>query len=389
MTPRRRVLLLASTFPAASGDGTPEFVGDLAVELAKTMDVRVLVPAVPGAPLRTSYRGVEVERFRFFPRKWEDLADGAILENIRGKKVRALQIVPFFLSETFHIARAIRSFKPDVLHVFWIIPQGLSALIANRRIPVLITTLGGDLYALVDTPARSIVRAVVTRADHTTVMNDEMKGQVEGLGVDPSRVSVEPMGADLTGIVPHTVRDTTTFELLFVGRLVEKKGLRHLIAALARVEIDWHLTVIGDGPLEKDLRKLGDGLPIDFVGAKPKAELRAQYAKADMIVLPSVRAASGDQDGLPVVLLEALASGLPVIASNLPGIDSAIIHEQTGLLVEPGDDDALADAIVRLANDRELRTRLSEAARGRAGEHGVDAVGRRYARLLESLVGQS
>lgn len=380
---RRRVLLLASTFPARPGDGTPEFVSDLAVELAKSMDVRVLVPAVPGAPLRASHRGVDIHRFRFFPRKWEDLAEGAILENLRGKKLRALQIAPFFISEIIHIARAIRSFRPDVIHAFWIIPQGLSAYIANRRIPVLLTTLGGDLYALIDTPIRTVVKRIVSRAEHTTVMNDQMKAQLERLGV--TEVSVEPMGADLTGIIPHKVRDIDTAELLFVGRLVEKKGLRHLIAALRHTQVDWHLTVIGDGPLEGELRALAAGLPIDFVGAKPKRELREHYSRADIIILPSVRAVSGDQDGLPVVLLESLASGLPAIASNLPGIDTVIEDGTTGLLVEPGDEAGLARAIDRLTADRGLRERISAAGAQRAERHSVEAVGRRYAALLDSI----
>lgn len=381
-----RVLLLASTFPAHPGDGTPEFVGDLAVELAKTMEVRILVPALPGAPLRDTYRGVEVQRFRFFPRRWEDLAEGAILENVRGNRLRMLQIVPFFVSEVIHIARAIRSFKPDVLHVFWIIPQGLSAAIVNRTVPVLITTLGGDLYALVDTPVRGLVKRIVTRAAHTTVMNSQMKAQLEKLGVPSSQVSVEPMGADLEGIVPHTVREPDTVEILFVGRLVEKKGLTHLLAALRHVDINWHLTVIGDGTLSQQLRAEAVDLPVTFTGALQKDRLRATYASSDMIVLPSVRAQSGDQDGLPVVLLEALASGLPAIASNLPGIDSVIIDGETGLLVKPGDEAALAHAIEVLASDRALREKISSAGRTQVGSRGVDAVGRRYAKLLESIV---
>ncbi|MGO1459169.1 MAG: glycosyltransferase [Flaviflexus sp.] len=388
MTERRtRVLLLASTFPAEPGDGTPEFVGDLAVELAKTMDVRILVPSVPDAPTRSTYRGVDIYRFRFFPRRWEDLADGAILENIRGRRIRALQIVPFFVSEIYNVARHIRSFKPDVIHAFWIIPQGLSAFVVNRKIPVLLTTLGGDLYALVDTPLRGLITRIVKHAKHTTVMNAQMKGEVERLGIDPFAVSVEPMGADLSGIVPHDVRETDTVEILFVGRLVEKKGLRHLIAALKDVETNYRLTVIGHGPLEEELKQLADGMPVSFVGEKPKTELRACYSSADMIILPSVRAASGDQDGLPVVLLESLASGLPTIASDLPGIDTVVSHRKTGLLVTPGDEAALTRAIDELAADTELRRTLSEAGKDRAADRSVVAVGERYAPLLKKIAG--
>lgn len=385
---RPRVLILASTFPAHPGDGTPEFVGDLAVELAKTMDVRVLVPAVPGADLVSSYKGVEVHRFRFFPRRWEDLADGAILENIRGNWTRALQIVPFLVSELIHVGAHLRSFKPDVLHVFWIIPQGFTAYMVTRKVPVLLTTLGGDLYALVDTPIKPILKRVLKHAKHTTVMNAEMKRQVEGLGITPDRVSVEPMGADLSEIVPHTVRETDRVDILFVGRLVEKKGLTHLLDALKDSTIDYSLTVVGDGPLGEELKAQAAGMPVEFVGALSKEKLRQQYSKADMIVLPSVRAVSGDQDGLPVVLLEALGSGLPAIASNLSGIDSVVTDNKSGLLVEPGNDDELRNAIERLAGDTELRRRLSAEGKRRVEERSVPAVGRRYASLLKRVAEQ-
>lgn len=385
---RPRVLVLASTFPAHPGDGTPEFVGDLAIELAKTMDVRVLVPAIPGADKVSTYEGVEVHRFRFFPRKWEDLADGAILENLRGNWTRALQIVPFLLAQTISVAKHLREFRPDVLHVFWIIPQGFTAYLVTRKIPVLLTTLGGDLYALVDTPIRPIIKRIVKHAKHTTVMNEEMKGRVESLGISPDKVSVEPMGFDLSGIVPHSVRDTDTVEILFVGRLVEKKGLTHLLNALKHTDLSYSLTVVGDGPLTEQLTQQASGMPVDFVGALPKEELRKRYSQADMIVLPSVKAVSGDQDGLPVVLLEALGSGLPAIASNLSGIDSVVTHEESGLLVEPGNETELRFAIERLAGDTDLRKRLSEEGQRRVEERSTPAVGKRYAQLLKKVAGQ-
>ena len=172
-----------------------------------------------------------------------------------------------------------------------------------------------------------------------------------------------------------------------MGRLVEKKGLRHLIAALKDVETNYRLTVIGRGTLEEELRQLADGMPVSFVGEKPKTELRACYSSADMIILPSVRATSGDQDGLPVVLLESLASGLPTIASDLPGIDTVVSHRKTGLLVTPGDEAALTRAIDELAADTELRRTLSEAGKDRAANRSVVAVGERYAPLLKKIAG--
>ena len=89
-----------------------------------------------------------MRRYRFFPRRWEDLADGAILENLRARPSRWLQVPSFFLAGALAVRRAVRDTAPDVVHVHWIIPQGLMALAGRAAVPWLVTTLGGDLYAL-------------------------------------------------------------------------------------------------------------------------------------------------------------------------------------------------------------------------------------------------
>jgi colanic acid/amylovoran biosynthesis glycosyltransferase len=154
------------------GDGTPAFVADLARVESTGFDTVVVAPLVPGGRSReTTPDGVEVRRYRFFPHRWEDLADGAILENLRARPSRWLQVPSFFLAGALAARRAIRDTAPDVVHVHWIIPQGLMALLAARKLPWLVTTLGGDLYALTSGPARFLKRQVLRRASAVTVMN--------------------------------------------------------------------------------------------------------------------------------------------------------------------------------------------------------------------------
>ena len=123
---RRRLLVLASTYPARAGDGTPAFVRDLAAAESSRYETTVLVPSVPGSVGDEVDGALEVRRFRFFPRRWEDLGDGAILENLRSRKSRWLQVPAFFLAEVLALRRLVRSIQPDVLHVHWLIPQGLA-----------------------------------------------------------------------------------------------------------------------------------------------------------------------------------------------------------------------------------------------------------------------
>ena len=391
---RPRLLVLASTFPAAPGDGTPGFVRDLAGVEATEFDTVVLVPRVPGAPrteLVDDGKGGtwRIERFAYFPRRFEDLADGAIIENLRAKPARLLQVPCVLLFEALALRRLVRTHRPDVLHVHWIVPQGVVALLVARGVPWLVTTLGGDVYALRDPLSLRLKRAVLTRAAAVTTMNVDMRQRLLALGAPVDATLVLPMGADVDGVRATGAGVTRCpGRVLFVGRLVEKKGLAFLLEALRSVPGDWSLDVVGDGPLRPDLEARAAGLPVRFLGQATKDDLARAYAGCDLVVAPSVPAASGDQDGLPVALLEAMSAGCPVVASRIAGIDEAVVDGETGLLVPPGDAPALAAALIRLLGDPELRDRLGAAASARADDYSVATLGRRYTELLLRLAGR-
>ncbi len=385
---RPRLLILASTFPGRADDGTPAFVRDLALEEAADFETLVIVPAVPGAPAAERVGTFEVRRFRFFFKRWEDLAEGAILENLRSRPSRWLQVAPFLAAEWIAIRRHARQFRPDVMHVHWIIPQGLAALGVASRVPMLLTTLGGDLYGLRSRAMRMLKRSVIRRAARLTAMNEDMRDQLVALGARAEDVSVLPMGADLTGIrVAAAGIEREPGRLLFVGRLVEKKGLEHLLEALrAMADVRCTLTVVGDGPLRQRLERQARGLPVEFTGQLGRLDLAVQYARSAVVVVPSARAASGDQDGLPVALLEAMGLGCAVVASNLPGLNEVVLPGRTGLLVPPGDSIALAGALRQVLSDPAERRRLGEEAQDLAESLSLESVGARYRTLLKELV---
>jgi glycosyltransferase involved in cell wall biosynthesis len=385
---RRRLLILASTYPARAGDGTPAFVRDLAAAESSQYEATVLVPSVPGSVSEEVDGALDVRRFRFFPRRWEDLADGAILENLRSRKSRWLQVPAFLLAEVLAVRRLVRSIQPDVLHVHWLIPQGLAALVAAPRVPKLVTTHGGDLYGLRDPVSRRLIRLVLANSDAVTTMNSEMRDKLVALGADPAATHVLPMGADVEMIRPlAALSDRQPNRILFVGRLVEKKGATFLVSALKELGPDgYELRIVGDGPLRSQLEEEAAGLPVVFVGSLGRRELAAEYGAASVAVFPSVAAASGDQDGLPVALLEAMSAGCPIVASRLPGIADAIVSGESGLLVEPGSACQIADALRSLLSDEGIRSRLGAGASARANTFSVSAVGNRYIELLDNIV---
>ena len=389
-TRRPRLVVLASTFPARPDDGTPGFVRDLAAYQSTEFETLVLVPRVPRSARTERVGRLAVRRFAYFPRRWESLADGAILENLRRRPATWLQVLPFVLAEAWALRTAVRRHRPDVLHVHWLLPQGIAALIAGRRVPWLVTTLGGDVYALSDPVSRLLKRAVLRRAGAVTAMNSDMAARLVAAGAPAGRTHVLPMGADVTAVRDGGAGvERVPGRILFVGRLVEKKGLAVLLAALRRVDRDgWSLEVVGDGPLRAEVEAAAAGMPVEFRGALSRTDLAAAYARSEVVVVPSVSAASGDQDGLPVAMLEAMAAGCAVVASRIAGIDAAVVDGDSGLLVPPGDAAGLAAALDELLDDPERRAKLGAAARSRAEEFSVAAVGRRYCALLREIAAQ-
>lgn len=392
MTSRRAarpLLMLASTYPATVGDGTPSFVRDLAVGLVGSFAPRLLVPAVPGGAAREDAEGIHVTRYRFFPRRWEDVAQGAILENVRSHPSRLLQLPFLMAAQWWGVRREVRRHRPDVIHAHWIVPQGLVARWAAPRVPLVVTTLGGDLYALNDPISRTLKRSVLRHARAVTVMNEDMRARAIALGANAEATHVLPMGAQVAqfadAAVGRAARDTSgPVRLLAVGRLVEKKGFLPLLSSLAAIGGDgWHLTIVGDGPERTTLERAAAGLPVSFVGQLTREQLARADAEADVAVFPSVRAASGDQDGLPVALLEAMASGCAVVVSDLPGLAEAVQPEVSGVVVPTGDVAALTTTLARLIGDRELTAALGRAAAIRAQRFDVSAVAAAYATLLD------
>jgi colanic acid/amylovoran biosynthesis glycosyltransferase len=206
-----------------------------------------------------------------------------------------------------------------------------------------------------------------------------------------SKLELVRCGIDLGSFAPAPRdRGAGSFEVLCVGRLVADKGQRVLIDAIDRLRregVDVRVTLAGDGPdraeLEERARALGVGDRIAFAGAVDPARARELYASADAFCLPSFA------EGLPVVLMEAMAAGLPVVTTRIMGIPELVEHGVTGELVPPGRVDALADALSGLVDDPVRRRRYGVAGRAKVeAKHdvrmSVDAIHDLYVRYLDA-----
>ncbi len=367
------LLVLTTTYPRWDGDTEPPFVHKLCTHLLQDFRVLVLAPHAAAAKTEEELDGVTVYRYRYWLERWQALAyRGGLVANLKSNKWRLLQLPLLLLAQMHAIRRIVRREPVAVIHAHWIIPQGLAvrlALLGLQQQPRLVcTSHGGDLLGFDGALLRSIKRWVLRRAAALTTVSQLIASKAQELGVSEQMLHVIPMGIATSQMQTQADVTRADGEILFVGRMVEKKGLPYLLDAMALLKARLphaRLTLVGDGPLRQALQARCQELQLQdrvrFVGALANDQLAAQYSRATVFVAPSVVTAEGDQEGLPVTIIEALACHCPVAASALGGIAEVIENEVSGLLVPPGDAQALAAALERLLNDGGLRARLVHA----------------------------
>lgn len=371
----KSILVLASTYPRWKNDSEPLFVHYLCEQLTREYRVIALAPHYPGASCQEDMDGVLVHRFRYFLPSGERLAyDGGIIQNLKRNRLKLL-LVPFFLiSQFIHILVLSRKYKINLIHAHWVIPQGLLALLARPLLPgktkVLSTSHGGDLFSLQGGGLQVLKRFVFRRSDHVTVVSTAMRDHLRQIGCNTGNVTVQSMGVDLTTqFVPGT-RPAEPNKLIYVGRLVEKKGVATLVTAIHLLKNDFaglKLTIVGDGPEKPALEKLAAELDvsaqIDFAGSQTNANVPQYYQSSGIAVVPSIVAADGDQEGLGLVAVEALGCGCVTIVSDLPALRDVINDGENGMVFRATDATDLAEKIRCLLEDAPLYKKLGAAGR--------------------------
>ncbi|HEV2212045.1 MAG TPA: glycosyltransferase [Gammaproteobacteria bacterium] len=395
-----RLLVLTSTYPRWRDDPEPGFVHELSRRLAADFEVMVLCPHAPGAKVEEELDGISVERYRYAPAAWETLVHGGgMVANLKRNPLKWLLVPGFLLGQAWAARRIVRRRCVDVLHVHWLIPQGLAALLLRLfgcRTPYLVTSHGADLYSLRGALPRALKRRVAAKSAAMSVVSGAMVEEAARLGLRPPKLEVLSMGVDLHGrFVPDTAVRRQADRLLFVGRLVPKKGLPYLLDAMPAVlarRPGVRLAIVGFGPeevaLKAQVKRLGLTTQVEFLGAKTQPELPELYRGASLFVAPFVKEASGDQEGLPVALMEAVGCGCPVIAGEVAGLRDLLGAAADQVCVDPKDSAALAAAILKsLEAPVEAATRALEVRRVALEKVDWSAVASGYSRLLRDCIG--
>jgi len=382
------ILFLTHSFPRREGDAPGSFILRLAVALrSEDVKVHVVAPAAAGLPASEEIEGVQVDRFRYAPRRYEKLAyTGNMATDVASSWSAKFALVGFMGADFLQAVRARRNFEPQVVHAHWWFPSGVVGTWVGGLAHVpLVTTLHGTDVRLARSVgvAKPLFGHVLKHSAAVTTVSHWLKDETEALvpGVHPI-VAPMPVSTDL--FVPGNSRDPR--RLLFVGRLTPQKGLEHLLHALSTMKTQASLDIVGDGPsrasLEELAKELGVQTRVRWHGQVAQSELPRLYQSAAALVVPSA------EEGLGLVAVESLLCETPVVAFDSGGLRDIIQHDRTGLLVKPGDRAALASALDDLLSRDGRGSDLGRAGRLYAlSAFAPESAARRYAEIYRQVLG--
>lgn len=392
-----RVLFVSTSYPRDEGDPRGIHVHRLAASLASLgVDVSVVVPAGRRRGRDYQLSGVHVHPVNYWIPKYQGLADGlhGIVPNIKNHPALAL-LVPFMLV-AMGLATMRRASSADVVHAHWIVPSGVIGAGLRRRGPLVITSHGGDI----DLAGRSkwiagLARWAARRADRCLGVSEALTQQLVRLGVPETICAFQPLGVDVTEATnadrPHDAdawgADLRSLRVVFVGSLIERKQPQQILAAMRLLVEEGYpvrCAFVGDGPLRSALETsaLSAVLDVHFAGDTPPCDVRGWLRHADVLVLPSL------SEGRPVVIMEAMAESLPVVATDIPGIAELVEDGRTGYLVRAHSATGIAAALKAISDDPESARRMGSSGRAKLVVEGltIDQVAEAHVALYSSLL---
>lgn len=295
---------------------------------------------------------------------------GVKVETAFAPNIKGLRGLFFFISSTFKLMSMVRRFNIELIHAHFLLPPGLIGVCVGSLLgkKTAVTAHGSDLMIQAKNPIlRSLIKFVLKKADYVLVVNQTLNDKVLEFGITQDKVYITPNAVDVEKFNPQKKELPSGVKmshdkpvLLFVGNLVFQKGVKYLLESKKLMKSDAELLIVGDGPLRQELemKVQNDGIPdVVFVGARRDVE--QIMPSADVFVLPSI------SEGFPITILEAMASGLPVVATNAGGI-SEVMNENVGIMVNSANPMELTSALDKILENKKIIIDMGVAAREQA-----------------------
>lgn len=382
-----RIGLLTTSFPCFEGDSAGHFVHGFADALQQRGHALEVLAPQPGEGQPPCLDGIDLTWVPYMrPRRLSrTFYRAGVPDNLRTDPLAWLGLLPFSVALAATAAR--RAARWDAVVSHWALPCGVIGAQLGG-LPHLCVVHSADMWLLQRLPGRhAIARSMVERTTRMWFVAPHLRAQFEALlppdsGPHPDW-HVGPMGYAPRPLAPGERSTGQHLRVLALGRLVPIKGLDVLVRAVAR-QPGVTLTIAGAGPERDALRRLARELRIDVVFAgHVQGEAKARLlAEADALALPSRPMRSGRTEGAPTGLIEAMAAGLPIVASDTGGVASMLQDGVHGRIVAPGDIAALSDALARLRDDPDGRTAMGDAAAMHAGQFAWPALAERAEAML-------
>ena len=337
----------------------------------------------------TRYEGLParpLDRVRSFGRAWKSDAQHLRALNLLRGGMQSLSLRALWASHLFDGARDF-----DIIQCHFG-PHGVKAALL-RHLGVLrgkiVTAFHGDDIVCYPLRFPGVYAPLFSQGDLFLPVSQRGKMELEAMGCPPERTRVHHMGVDLRRFLAATPAVQERVRLVSVARLVEKKGIGDAIRAVAKLSVDYEYMVAGDGPLRAELENLAraTGANVRFAGAVRQDEVVKLLQSADVFLAPSVTAADGDIEGIPVSIMEAMASGLPVVSTLHSAIPELVADGESGFLAAEHDIAALVRNITILGREPHLRARMGTAGRAIvAHEFSIGVLNERLTKLYHEIL---
>ena len=371
-----RILIINSEYPPIGGGA-----GNASANLARCFataghQVAVLTARFGDSPVLEESHGLTVYRISAFRHRQD--------------RSGAFEQLAFIVSAALRSPYLVRSFRPQSVLAFFGVPSGAVAWLLYKRfrIPYVVSLRGGDVPGFRPYDFRRyhqliapLLRVIWKNASFVVANSHGLRNLARNF--DPAcEIRVIPNGVNVQDYLPSD-RTWASARLLSVGRVVHQKGLDLGLEALAGLkDLPWDWSIAGDGPqtaaLRERVKQLGLEDRVHFLGWQERDQLAARYQEANFFLFPS------RHEGMPNALLEAMASGLPVVATRIAGNDELVQEGVTGKLVDAEDVPALEESLRQLIRDPHLRKRMGAAARQRVErEYSWESAADEYLKMLQ------
>ncbi len=367
------MLCVTSNFPRWEGDSTTPFVHSLAEDLQQEgWNIDVLAPHAPGAAKKEVINGVPVSRFQYlWPEKAQTVCyQGGALVNLRKNPLNKLKLPILVLIELFSMGWQLLTKKYDLIHAHWILPQGFNAVILGKLLhkPTIVTVHGGDIFGLQGKVINSFKRWVLENASAVTVNSEFTKtavlaqtSKIDILEKIPMGVSTKPLTENeqsRVDLIRQKYKKGDAPLVIFIGRLVEEKGVGDLLEAMRLIVQklpDTQCLIAGEGQDKNRFKSYCAELGLDgnvrFLGWVQFEEIPLYLAAADIFVGPSKTSVGGWVEAQGLTFLEAMVAETVVIATASGGIKESVIDQKTGYLVDEASPGQIAAVVLSINHD--------------------------------------